>query len=52
MAAKASTLLWRFGSVRGVFAADAADMAATRGFGRKTAEAVRVGLDTPRQDAA
>ena len=52
MAAKASTLLWRFGSVRGVFAADAADMAATRGFGRKTAEAIRAALGTPYQGPA
>jgi hypothetical protein len=44
---KASILLRRFGSVRGVFTADAADIAAIRGFGRKTAEAIRAALDTP-----
>jgi ERCC4-type nuclease len=37
---KASTLLRRFGSVRGVFKAAPADIAAIRGFGRKTAEAI------------
>jgi ERCC4-type nuclease len=47
---KASTLLQRFGSVRGVFTADQTDIAAIRGFGRKTAEAIRVALDTPYQD--
>ena len=49
---KAGALLQRFGSVRGVFTADAADMAAIRGFGRKTAEAVRAALDMPYQDPA
>jgi ERCC4-type nuclease len=47
---KASTLLQRFGSVRGVFTAELADIAAIRGFGRKTAEAIRTTLDTPYQD--
>ncbi|WP_448207167.1 ERCC4 domain-containing protein [Azospirillum sp. sgz302134] len=44
---KARALLRRFGSVRGVFAAQAADIAAVRGFGRKTAEAIRAALDAP-----
>jgi ERCC4-type nuclease len=37
---KASALLGRFGLVRGVFTADTADIAAIRGFHRKTAEAM------------
>jgi ERCC4-type nuclease len=49
---KASTLLQRFGSVRGVFTADVADIAAIHGFGRKTAEAIRAALDAPYQDSA
>jgi ERCC4-type nuclease len=49
---KASTLLQRFGSVRGVFTAGAADIAAIRGFGRKTAKVIRGALDTPSQDPA
>ena len=50
--AKASTLLQRFGSVRGVFTAEVADIAEIHGFGRKTAEAIRTALDTPYQDPA
>jgi ERCC4-type nuclease len=49
---KARALLERFGSVRGVFTAEVADIAAIRGFGRKTAEAIRAALDTPYQDPA
>jgi ERCC4-type nuclease len=49
---KASTLLQRFGSVRGVFTAEVADIAEIHGFGRKTAEAIRTALDTPYQDPA
>jgi excinuclease ABC subunit C len=49
---KANALLQRFGSVRGVFTADMADIAAIRGFGRKTAEAIRATLDTPYQDSS
>ena len=49
---KARALLGRFGSVRGVFAADVADIAALHGFGRKTAEVIRAALDTPYQDPA
>jgi ERCC4-type nuclease len=45
--AKARALLTRFGSVRGVFAASPAEIAAIPGFGRKTAEAIRAALDTP-----
>jgi Fanconi anemia group M protein len=44
---KARLLLERFGSVRGVFTASAAEIAAIRGFGRKTAEAIRSALDGP-----
>ncbi|WP_207461352.1 ERCC4 domain-containing protein [Azospirillum sp. SYSU D00513] len=47
--AKARSLLQRFGTVRGVFAADTADIAKVRGFGRKTAESIRAALDTPYQ---
>ena len=47
---KARALLERFGSVRGVFTAEVADIAAIRGFGQKTAEAIRTTLDTPYQD--
>jgi len=47
---KASTLLQRFGSVRGVFTAAPTDIAAIRGFGRKTAEAIRTTLDTSYQN--
>jgi ERCC4-type nuclease len=50
--AKARALLERFGSVRGVFTADVADIAAIHGFGRKTAEAIRAALDAPYQDSA
>jgi ERCC4-type nuclease len=49
--AKASTLLQRFGSVRGVFTADPNDIATIHGFGRKTAEAIRAALDTSYQDS-
>jgi excinuclease ABC subunit C len=49
---KARALLGRFGSVRGVFTADVADIAAIRGFGRKTAEAIRAALGTPYQGPA
>ncbi|MBP2316047.1 ERCC4 domain-containing protein [Azospirillum soli] len=43
---KARALLRHFGSVRAVFAANAAEIAAIRGFGRKSAEAIRTALDT------
>jgi len=49
---KASTLLQRFGSVRGVFMADPTDIAAIHRFGRKTAEAIRAALDTSYLDSA
>jgi ERCC4-type nuclease len=49
---KASILLRHFGSVRGVFTADLADIAAIHGFGRKTAEAIRTALDMSYQDPA
>jgi ERCC4-type nuclease len=47
---KASTLLQRFGSVRGVFTADPTDIAAVHGFGQKTAEAIGAALERSYQD--
>lgn len=44
---RAQALLTRFGSVRGVFAADAGEIAALRGFGKKTAGLIQAALDTP-----
>lgn len=44
---KAQALLTHFGSVRGVFAASAEDIAAIRGFGKKTAKAIRAAIDAP-----
>ena len=43
--AKARLLLERFGSVRGVVDASAEEIAAIRGFGKKTAAAIRAALD-------
>ncbi|HYG85594.1 MAG TPA: ERCC4 domain-containing protein [Azospirillum sp.] len=42
---KARLLLERFGSVRGVLMADAGEIAAIRGFGRKTAHTIQAALD-------
>ncbi|MBP2300528.1 ERCC4 domain-containing protein [Azospirillum picis] len=49
---KARALLGHFGSVRAVFAADAAEIAGIRGFGRKTAEAIRAALDAAYRESA
>lgn len=43
----ARMLLDHFGTVRRVFTAEPDEIAAVRGFGPKTAEAIRAALDTP-----
>jgi Fanconi anemia group M protein len=49
---KARLLLERFGSVRAVVNATEAEIAAVKGFGRKTAAAIRAALDAPYDRAA